>query len=653
MFSKCLTLQILNILFLSLLALIFAKRFLLVDGKEYKYKNMSILAEKMSSNHKSERQKAVKVSLSVERSLSDRLWSMRLQAQGEEAEREAGWLCQTLDISDLVARILVGRGLCRNSARAFINPTLKSLMPDPSCLQDMDKAVELIAQAIGQERKIAILGDYDVDGATSTALMIRYLRHWGVNPDFHIPDRLGEGYGPSRQAIDRFLAKGAELLITLDCGTMSHDVLSYAKEQGLTVIVIDHHLAGETLPPVDGVVNPNRQDDVSGLTMLAACGVTFLVLVALNRHMRQSVGGQRLPDLKNWLDLVALGTVADVVPLSGLNRAYVRQGLKVAGHPSCNLGLVALMQQARLQDKLKASHFGFVLGPRINAGGRIGRSDLGTSLLISDDIHEVEALAYQLEALNRERQTMEHQALEEAEAMVLSQSDHKQAAFLCVSSEDWHAGITGLIAARLKERYHKPAFALTRTQEGHYTGSARSVSAVNVGHLIQHLVSEGHALKGGGHPMAGGLSVSEASLADLPGAMMQWLQQHQLDQPVQPVLHLDGLLSARVMNEALIEEVESLAPFGTGFAEPVFAFPAHRVVFARPVGQQHLRVTLEDETGHRMEAMAFRCVGTPLGDCLAGRHNGALLHVAGTLSLNHWQGRTTPQVIIRDVALAG
>ncbi len=396
--------------------------------------------------------------LGVERSAGDQRWVSRLD---QAAQNRALAIAQIHGIPDLVARVLAGRGVTLDDAPAFLDPTIRSLMPDPYTLTDCEKAVLRLADAIARQEKVAIFGDYDVDGASSSALLYRFLRHFGVEAEIYIPDRIFEGYGPNPTAIRQLIANGAGLIVTVDCGSTSHDALAAAREEGCDVVVIDHHQLGHELPPCLALVNPNREDDLSGQGHLCAAGVVFLVLVAAARHMRQ-IGDPRAKslDLLAWLDIVALATVCDVVPLKGLNRAYVVKGLLAARHMG-NAGLAALFRKAGLGGPVTPYHFGFLIGPRINAGGRIGDAALGSRLLTIEDPIEAEEIAGRLDDLNRERQAMEAAMLAEAEAEVLAEYGTGEGANVIVTARDkWHPGIVGLIAARLKEKFKRPAFAI-------------------------------------------------------------------------------------------------------------------------------------------------------------------------------------------------
>ncbi|HWV21310.1 MAG TPA: single-stranded-DNA-specific exonuclease RecJ, partial [Devosia sp.] len=436
--------------------------------------------------------------LDVTQSVLGRAWVDRLDVAGA---RMATAIAQRAGISDILARILAGRGVDIDSAQSYLEPTIRNLMPDPSTLTAMDDLSDRLARAIADNESIALFGDYDVDGASSCALMVRYLAHFGLTPQVHIPDRIFEGYGPNIAAMDKLIDAGASLIITLDCGTTSDGPIAHARSRGADVLVIDHHLSDHDLPPATALVNPNRPDDISGLGYLCAAGVTFMVLVATNRTLRQR-GDTGLPDLLKLLDIVALGTVCDVVPLVGLNRAFVLRGLEVARRGD-NQGMAALALAARVSGPLNPYHLGFLIGPRINAGGRIGNAALGTQLLALDDEHQALVIAAKLDELNTERQRIEVEAVEEATSVAAAEIGAGEGPpILVLASANWHPGVVGLVAARLKERFDRPAFAIALNPDGTGTGSGRSMPGVDLGSAVIAAVEAGLILKGGGHAMA-------------------------------------------------------------------------------------------------------------------------------------------------------
>src|ERR1043165_6298296 len=505
--------------------------------------------------------------LGVERSASGRVWRARLDLRGE---MRATSIAQRHGISELLARVLSGRGVESDGVLEFLDPTVRRLMPDPDTLTDMPKAAARIADAIMAAEKIAIFGDYDVDGATSAAVLAKFLRDCGNEPLIHIPDRLFEGYGPNTEAVRALAEKGARLLVTVDCGTTSVEPLAEAKALGLDVVIIDHHQADERLPGVNALINPNRQDDLSGLSYLAAVGLVFMTIVAVNRELRRRGFWHVLrpePDLLDFLDLVALGTVADVVPLKGLNRAFVAKGL-IAMRRREHVGLTALMDAARLTGPPECWHLGFLLGPRINAGGRIGRADLGARLLLENDPTEAGAMAAELDRLNRARQTIEQTTLAQAEAEAMAALGlEEKGAVVVTAGHGWHPGIVGLVAARLKERYSRPAFAIALEPGGIGTGSGRSIPGVDLGSAVRHAVALGLLLKGGGHAMAAGVTIAPDKLAAFRAYLEEALAEPVVKARHEDCLEIDGALTAAGATVAMLNDIGRAGPFGAGQPE--------------------------------------------------------------------------------------
>ncbi|MCD7060848.1 single-stranded-DNA-specific exonuclease RecJ [Pelagibacterium xiamenense] len=588
--------------------------------------------------------------LNVARSVTGRTWVDRLDAA---AVRMAAAIGQQTELSEILARVVAGRGITVEAAEGFITPTLRDLMPDPSTLANMDALAERLADAIEAGEKVALFGDYDVDGACSVALMLRYLRGFGLSPLVHIPDRIFEGYGPNNAAMENLIAQGASLIVTLDCGTTSHGPIAHAKEGGADVLVVDHHLAADHLPPADALVNPNRPDDISGLGYLCAAGVTFMVLVATNRILRQR-GRGHLPDLMPLLDLVALATVCDVVPLTGLNRAFVARGLDVL-RQGRNPGLRSLAIAARVSGPVGCYHLGYLLGPRINAGGRIGDAGLGARLLSSEDEHEALTIAGRLDELNAERQRIEVEAVEQAVATAeMEIGDGDGPPVLVTASSEWHQGIVGLVAARLRERFDRPAFAIALGRDGGGTGSGRSMPRVDLGAAVIAAVEAGIIRKGGGHAMAAGITVDPGQLGPFRAFMNDRLAEDVAAARKRNEIRIDAALTARGATTDFVHDVERAGPFGAGNANPVFAFPAHQVRFPEVVGAGgHVRFTANSGDGARLKAIAFRAAGTPLGEALLKAKDGQGLHLCGTLNIDHYQGREMVQLRLIDAAIPG
>jgi single-stranded-DNA-specific exonuclease len=587
--------------------------------------------------------------LGVERSVLGRPWRDRLDAAGQG---HAQAIMQMHGHSDLLARVLAGRGVLPDQAALYLDPSLRRLMPDPHTLVDMQAAAQRLAAAIEKGETVAIFGDYDVDGACSAALLADFLGSAGTPFIIHIPDRIFEGYGPNVQAIAALAEQGAKLLVTVDCGTMSHQPLAEACRLGLDVIVLDHHQAPELLPDAL-IVNPNRQDDLSNLGQLCAAGVVFMTLVAVNRILRENgfwTSARPEPDLLLGLDLVALATIADVAQLTGLNRAFVMKGLalmRARGRP----GLAALFDVAGADGPPKSSHLGFLIGPRINAGGRIGDAALGAKLLALRDSLEARRIAETLDRLNRERQVIEVATLEEAFAQALMLgAENERAAAIVVAGEGWHPGVVGLVAARLKERFRKPAFAIAFDGETG-TGSGRSISGVDLGRVVRGAVEAGIAIKGGGHAMAAGVTLSAARLEEFRSFIESLLAPQVAAARAQEALFVDAALTAAGATPALYTALEQAGPFGPGNPEPIFVFPAHRLVDVAEVGQGHLRWRAKAGDGASLEGIVFRAVGEPLGEALKAA-KGVNLHLAGTLTLDRWNGRERVKLRLLDLAPA-
>jgi len=589
--------------------------------------------------------------LGVENSATGRAWRDRLDERG--AARALA-IAQRHELPELLARILAGRIVEADAVDAFLDPTIKGSMPDPNGLTAMPEAATRIADAAMRGESIAIFGDYDVDGATSAAVLARFLRQAGVEPIIHIPDRLFEGYGPNVEAVRALAARGATLLVTVDCGTTSIEPLGEAKALGMDVVVIDHHQADEALPPALAIVNPNRRDDLSGLGYLAAVGLVFMTVVAVNRELRARgfwTEARPEPDLLAYLDDVALGTVADVVPLIGLNRAFVAKGL-LALRRREQPGLVSLMDVARLSGPPEAWHLGFLLGPRINAGGRIGRADLGVRLLLEADPIEAAKIAAELDRLNRERQAIEQETLTQAEAEAMAALGiEEKGAVVITAAEGWHPGVVGLVAARLKEKFGRPAFAIALEPGGIGTGSGRSIAGVDIGRAVRRAVAEGLLVKGGGHAMAAGVTLRKGALAQLRAFLESALSADVTAARRISGLMIDGAVSAAGANLDLVGMIERAGPFGSGNPEPVIALPAHTVTYAEEVGQSHMRVRFKAADGAAVNAIAFRAAGQKLGSALLDSR-GRSVHAAGSFAIDRYQGEERVQFRLTDIAPA-
>ena len=606
------------------------------------------IRESLAARDKVERQ-VTGYFLDVEASALGRPWRPRLDGAGEA---RALAIAQVGGQDDLIARVLAGRGVAPETVDRYLDPTLRDLMPDPFSMRDMQAATERLRQAVEGREKVAIFGDYDVDGACSAALLSEFLTGCGCETLIHIPDRVTEGYGPSVEAMETFAAHGATLVVTVDCGAVSHKPFEAAARLGLDVVVFDHHQAPETLPPALALVDPNRQDDLSGLGYLSAAGVVFMALVALNRALRDSGfwSSRQPPDLMASLDLVALATVADVVPLVGLNRAFVVRGLQIMRRRA-RLGLAALFDVAGADGPPRPYHLGFLIGPRINAGGRIGDAALGARLLTTTDELEARDIAERLDKLNRARQQIEIAALAEAEAQALAALGlEERGAAVVVASERWPAGVVGLLAARLKDRFERPAFVLTLGEE-HATGSGRSIAGVDLGRIVRAAADAGLLVKGGGHAMAAGVTLAKDRLGDWRAFLEERLSESVARARAEAALSVDAAMTAGAATPELSERLEAAGPYGAGNPEPVFALPRHRLANVAAVGVDHLRVRAVAGDGSSIEGVAFRSVGKKLGEALV-RLDGAPVHLAGTLSVNRYRGRERAQLRIVDVAEA-
>jgi len=584
--------------------------------------------------------------LAVERSVCGRRWRLR---EGDVSQGLA--IAERLAVPEIVGRLLAQRGIDHDHAPAFLAPRLRDQLPDPSHLRDMELAAARLVRAVREGETIGVFGDYDVDGATSAALLVRFFAAVGGRTRIYVPDRLREGYGPNTPALLRLHAEGTRLVVTVDCGTNAHLPLAEAAVAGLEVIIVDHHVAEPLLPRAAAIVNPNRLDEEGPHGALAAVGVAFLLIVAVNRALRQAgwyTADRPEPDLMGWLDLVALGTVCDVVPLAGLNRAFVTQGIKVARR-NANPGLAALAAVAGVGDPLDAYHLGFVLGPRVNAGGRVGAADLGARLLATDDPAVAADLAQRLDAYNRERRDIEARTLEAAVAMV--EAAPQSPVLVFAAAKNWHPGVIGIVAARLKERYERPA-CVVALANGVGRGSGRSIRGLPLGPAVIAAHQAGLLINGGGHAMAAGFTVAAEKLDLLREFLVGRLGDGLDLERLMPELRIDAALALGAARMELIGHIERLAPFGAGNPEPRFALLGVRVAHADVVASDHLRCTLADPLdANRLRAIAFRAGGTRLGQFLA-ETRGATIHVAGHLRRDSWRGGEAVQLLIDDAAPA-
>ncbi len=579
----------------------------------------------------------------VARSLSGRRW--RLSETDEGAVQS---LARSANISQALARLLTARGVTPANAASYLNPTLKQFLPEPLTLKDMDKAVARVRKAVERGEKIAVFGDYDVDGSTSAAILKGYLTSLGAPPRIYIPDRMTEGYGPNTAALLKLKGEGASLAITVDCGAGAVAPLAAARDAGLDVVVLDHH-AVESAPPAVAHVNPNQPGDTSQLGHVCAAGITFLFVVALNRALRDAgwFSGKTEPDLFAYIDLVGLATICDVVPLVGVNRAFVRAGLSKLAKLD-RPGLAALAAVADAKPPFTPYHLGFLFGPRINAGGRVGRSSLGVDLLTASGVAEAHDFALHLDTHNRERQAIEKMILEEAIAMAETQSN---APFVFVASEGWHAGVVGIVAGRLKDRFGKPSF-VAGFEGGLGRGSARSIAGIDIGAAVRMAREHEVIESGGGHAMAAGFSLKPEQVEPFRAFLAEAFLKSgdALEQAGE--LEIGAVVSPAGATVALVEEIAQAGPFGSGNAEPLILLPDVVVGFADVVGKDHVRLRLLGGDRAALDGIAFRVADTPLGKGLLAAR-GSRIHAVGRLRVDEWNGRKRVQLQLEDAALAG
>ena len=587
--------------------------------------------------------------LAVEKSITGRAWVAR-----PAENRFVQAIAQNHDLPEIVARVIVGRGITVDEATTFLNPTLKETLPDPSHFKDMDKACNRIADAIVSGEKVAVFGDYDVDGATSSAIFKRFFKSINQDITAYIPDRMSEGYGPNTKALLELKAAGHKLVITVDCGIVSFDPLSAAHGAGLDVIVVDHHQAEARLPDAVAVVNPNRLDEEQGYGQLAAIGVSFITIVGINRELRnrgwykeQSI---KEPNIIEWLDLVALGTICDVVPLVGINRALVSQGLKIMATRG-NVGLKALSDVAGISETPGTYHAGFLLGPRVNAGGRVGRSEAGTILLSTDDEEEAVKISSELNTDNAERQAIEAMVLEDAMDQVSQKIGPGGIVppIIIASGHGWHPGVIGIVAGRLKEHFGRPTIIIAIDENGDAKGSGRSITGVDLGSAITAARQAEILTAGGGHAMAAGLSMRGEQIDALNEFLTDRLRINVDDAVKSLSLKLDGVLSLSAVNPDLVHMLDQIGPFGQGNAGPRFAFSDAFVSYVDVVGKDHVKCSFKGGDGCTVKAMAFRSADKPLGRLLLDSR-GKSIKIAGTIRNNTWNGRTSAEIFIDDAS---
>ena len=578
--------------------------------------------------------------LDVNNSYSGNKWSLR-----SKNEELISSIQKDSKIDYITARIIAGRKIDLADVQDFLNPSLRKLLPDPSSMQDMDKAAKIIFNAIKGNKKITIFADYDVDGATSAAQLVKWARNFEVELEIYVPDRIREGYGPSIEAFNHLKKNGSDLVITVDCGAAAYSALVAAQALDLSIVVIDHHLMDADMPPAEALVNPNRIDDSSKLNYLAAAGVTFMLLVALNREARAQ-NFKNIPDLFDYLDLAALGTICDVVPLKGLNRAIVKQGLKVFSRES-NIGLKSLMFETNTKSPITPYHCGFVLGPRINAGGRIGKANIGAELLSTDNRQLAIKYAQELDRVNLERRILQDKILDEALLKTLSM--HKTNSVLVVSMEGWHPGVIGIVAGRLKERFNKPVIVIGIDENGIGKGSGRSIQGIDLGNEIKKLYEKGLLISGGGHEMACGLTIENKYIKTFHEILEKNLSDRINSIRSKFSIKIDALLNISAVNMDLINSIDQIGPYGSGNPTPTFAFAELRVAYADRVKGGHIRCNFEDKNGQRIKGICFRAEEFGFDEILLNERN-RYLHIVGTLKKNTWNGHTSIDLQVIDVS---
>ena len=562
-------------------------------------------------------------------------------------ERQAELISQKFEVSNLIAKLFSIRNISIDDIASYLNPTLKDNMPDPNILMDMEKACERILVALKNNEKIAIFGDYDVDGSTSTSCLIKYFNLLGVEVVYHIPDRFTEGYGPNKEAFQKFIDQNINIIFTLDCGTLAYNEIKFAKDNNIDVIVIDHHQPEINLPEAYAMINPNRLDDTTNLGYLAAVGVTFMFIVGLNRKLRESKWFDNIlkePNIISLLDMVSLGTICDVVPLVGINRLLVQKGLEVFSKKP-NIGLTALIDKANINNKISTYDLGFKLGPRINAGGRLGKSKHGTELLTCENEAKAADIATELDNFNKERQTIEAHILKTAIDSLTSEQIDKKIIF--AYGQDWHEGVIGIIASRIKQKFKKPCIVFS-AKNGIAKGSGRSIKGIDLGNLIIAATQKGIVTQGGGHAMAAGLTLDEDKILLLQDFIEDRLDSNSIALDIDDTNHADSIINITAVNSELYDDINKLGPFGSNNEEPNFIIKSTKITFIKEFGDNHIRCGLSSDIDKNVEGITFRSKNTPLGDAIMN-NKGKLVSLYGKIKVNEWGGRRIPQFHIEDI----
>ena len=564
-------------------------------------------------------------------------------------QEEISYLKDNFSLDEITCKLLSIRKIKKEDISSFLNPLIKNFLPNPNCLLDMEKTTLRTLSAIENKEKIGVFGDYDVDGATSTALLGKYFSELRLSYEIYIPDRKKEGYGPSIKSFEKLIKNGVKIIYTVDCGTLSFDAIDYAKKKNIDVIVLDHHQSEVNLPRAFSVINPNRLDDQSNLQYLCAAGVTFMFLVSMNRILRIKKIFEKIninePDLISYLDLVSLGTVCDVVPLVGLNRALVRQGLKILKSKK-NLGLKTLLDICKIDSNPSIYHLGYMLGPRINAGGRVGKCSHGANLLLDTDPKNAFRLASELDQYNKERQLLEKDLLQK---ILNEKKDYTKDPVLVLSGVNWHEGVIGIVAARLKDKFNKPVIIIS-TENNIGKASARSIVGFDIGSAIIAATQEKILLKGGGHKMAGGFTIDLHNIEKFKNFIFKKFRNINVDLTSEKPLFLDSIISHTALNLEFYKKINVLAPFGSGNPEPRFTIENLKTVNGKIVGEKHIKSVLVGEDGSSIKTIAFNAAENDIGAYLLKKNN-KIFNIAGKLSLNEWKGQSNVEFIIDDISV--
>ncbi len=581
----------------------------------------------------------------ISNSVSNKHWIFK-----KYNEQDVLFYKENYSLDEITSKLLSIRNIKRENIQAYLSPTIKSFLPNPEIINDMQKSTKRTIDAISKKNKIGIFGDYDVDGASATALLANFFNSINIPYEIYIPDRKKEGYGPSIESFEKLINNGVKLIFTVDCGTLSFDAIDYAFNNKTDVIVLDHHQSEINLPKAYSIVNPNRFDDKSDLKYLCAAGVTFMFLIALNRELRLAnwfiKKKIKEPNLLEFLDLVALGTICDVVPLIGLNRAIVSQGLKILKSKK-NLGLKTLFDICDIQSKPNVYHIGYLLGPRINAGGRVGKSSHGANLLISNNSKDVFKIASELDFFNKERQILEKDVMDKIMKLL---ENKKHEPVMIITGKNWHEGVIGIVASRIKDKFNKPVIIISEHDHGIGKASARSIVGFDIGSVIISAVQENILIKGGGHKMAGGFAIKTENIEKFKNFILKKFKKINSGNSTIKPLYLDSVIAPTALNVQFYNKVNTLAPFGSGNPEPKFVLENMKTVNNKIIKDRHIKSVLIGLDGSTIKSIAFNCVDNEIGAYLLKKDK-KLFNIAGKLSLNEWQGQSNVEFIIDDISV--